>query len=246
MAHFRLQCFVPCKTVTRVVIDELYGSGGIRCWCCDTVGAALFFLLVLVSDNGVSPPQSPWKALQNSPMHTLFVGRYTSLFLVSTFFRLQAVSWERCVCVCVKRMSGRLGERGEVEKTCPRDRGSESTLVRVICRKQAQGPHAGPHLPGFLSLWPMLDFFYVCYVSVKWCLKSHSLQTLLASVAGSSVMSPSCQGPLSLSSCLVVLRGQPVWHIILHLSNVSSSAACHYLNCVLNWPLWGRWLFLFY
>lgn len=150
------------------------------------------------------------------------------------------------VCVCVKRMSGRLGERGEVEKTCPRDRGSESTLVRVICRKQAQGPHAGPHLPGFLSLWPMLDFFYVCYVSVKWCLKSHSLQTLLASVAGSSVMSPSCQGPLSLSSCLVVLRGQPVWHIILHLSNVSSSAACHYLNCVLNWPLWGRWLFLFY
>lgn len=245
MAHFRLQCFVPCKTVTRVVIDELYGSGGIRCWCCDTVGAALFFLLVLVSDNGVSPPPISLESLTKQP-HAHIV-RWQIHLTVSGFHFLQAASSELGkVCVCVKRMSGRLGERGEVEKTCPRDRGSESTLVRVICRKQAQSPHAGPHLPGFLSLWPMLDFFYVCYVSVKWCLKSHSLQTLLASVAGSSVMSPSCQGPLSLSSCLVVLRGQPVWHIILHLSNVSSSAACHYLNCVLNWPLWGRWLFLFY
>lgn len=111
------------------------------------------------------PPNLLGKPYKTAHAHIV---RWQIHLTVSGFHFLQAASSELGkVCVCVKRMSGRLGERGEVEKTCPRDRGSESTLVRVICRKQAQGPHAGPHLPGFLSLWPMLDFFYVCYVSVK-------------------------------------------------------------------------------
>lgn len=84
-------------------------------------------------------------------------------------------------------------------------------------------------VPLCLAFFSVGYVWFLGYVSVKWCLKSHSQQTLQAAVAGSSVMYPSCQGPLSLSSFLSVLCGLPVWHFVMHLLNVSSSAACHIL-----------------
>ena len=101
MPHFSPQCFVPCKTVTRVVIDELRDPGGIRQCCCDTVGAALFFLLVLVSDNGVSP-HLLGKPYKNSLMHIV---HWLIHLTVSGFHFPRAASSELgkvCVCACVR------------------------------------------------------------------------------------------------------------------------------------------------